>query len=166
MSSPSVGGRTSMADDTDFDVEVTQVLDAPRALVFGAFTDPDRLDRWYGPDGFPVDPASVAVDARVGGEIRFTMASEADPAMRTGVTGRFTEVVANERFECTQEWSGVPGQEGTWTNRLRVELADEDGDTRRTRLVLREGPHPPGTADVGRQAWLMMLPKLAGLVEG
>lgn len=155
-----------MAHDTDFDVEVAQDFDAPRERVYAAFTDPDRLARWYGPDGFPLDPASVAVDARVGGEVRFTMVGEHDPAMRTGVTGRFTEVVANERFECTQEWSGVPGQDGPWTNRLRVELTDLADEGGGTRLVLREGPHPPGTADVGRQAWLMMFPKLARLVEG
>jgi hypothetical protein len=31
---------------------------------------------------------------------------------------------------------------------------------------VREGPHPPGTADLGRQAWEMMLPKLESLLSG
>jgi hypothetical protein len=31
--------------------------------------------------------------------------------------------------------------------------------------VVREGPHPPGTADLGRQAWEMMLPKLESLLR-
>jgi hypothetical protein len=44
-----------------------------------------------------------------------------------------------------------------------VELHHDDG---RTRLVVREGPHPPGTADLGRQAWEMMLPKLESLLNG
>jgi hypothetical protein len=39
-------------------------------------------------------------------------------------------------------------------------------DDGRTRLVVREGPHPPGTAELGRQAWEMMLPKLASLLDG
>jgi hypothetical protein len=39
-------------------------------------------------------------------------------------------------------------------------------DDGRTRLVVREGPHPPGTADLGRQAWEMMLPKLESLLSG
>jgi uncharacterized protein YndB with AHSA1/START domain len=152
-----------MTDSTGFDVEITLVFDAPRERLYAAFTQADQLARWYGPDGFPVDRDTVAIDARTGGQMRLTMVSDSDPAMRTGVTGRFTRVVANELLECTQEWDGVPGQEGTWTNQLRVELTDDDG---RTRLVLREGPHPPGTADIGRQAWLMMFAKLAALVEG
>jgi uncharacterized protein YndB with AHSA1/START domain len=78
--------------------------------------------------------------------------------MRTGTTGRFTEVVENEVLEWTQEWDGIPGQEGTWSNLMRVELSDDDS---RTRVVVREGPHPPGTADLGRQAWEAMLAKLA-----
>jgi uncharacterized protein YndB with AHSA1/START domain len=151
-----------MADLTDFDVEMVQVFDAPRQRVYEAFTDPDQFVRWYGPDGFPVDPDTVAIDAHIDGRLQFEMVSDSDPAMRTGTTGHFTRVVTNELLECTQEWTGVPGQAGTWTSRLRVELTDEDG---KTRLVLREGPHPPGMADIGRQAWLMMLPKLATLVE-
>jgi len=38
--------------------------------------------------------------------------------------------------------------------------------TTRTRLVPREGPHPAGTADRGRQAWLMMFAKLDALFAG
>jgi hypothetical protein len=57
----------------------------------------------------------------------------------------------------------MPGQAGAWPSNLRVEFHDHDG---RTRLVVREGPHPPGTADLGRQAWEMMLPKLESLLSG
>jgi hypothetical protein len=44
-----------------------------------------------------------------------------------------------------------------------VEFHDDDDG--RTRLVVREGLHPPGTADLGRQAWEMMLPKLDSLLS-
>lgn len=152
-----------MTGSTNFDVEVTQVFDAPRERLYQAFTDPDQLARWYGPDGFPVSRETVEIDPRVGGAMRFTMVAAADPSMRTGTTGRFTEVVENELLAWTQEWDGIPGQEGTWPNEMRVELSDA-GDGR-TKLVLREGPHPPGTADLGRQAWEAMLPKLAALLR-
>jgi hypothetical protein len=46
-------------------------------------------------------------------------------------------------------------------NHLRAEFHDDHG---RTRLVVREGPHPPGTADLGRQAWEMMFAKLDTLL--
>lgn len=146
-----------MNDATNFDIEVIRVIDAPRERVFQAFVDADRLAGWYGPPGFPLVRETIEIDPRVGGAVRFTMASEVDPSMRTGTTGAFTEVVADELLEWTQEWGGVPGQEGTWSNLMRVELSDEGG---KTRVVVREGPHPPGTADMGRQAWEMMLPKL------
>jgi uncharacterized protein YndB with AHSA1/START domain len=146
-----------MSDTTNFDIEVSQVIDAPRERVYRAFTDADQLAGWYGPPGFPVARDTIEIDPRVGGTMRFTMVGEADPSMRTGTKGQFTEVVANERLEWTQEWDGIPGQEGTWSNLMRVELSDDRG---KTRVVVREGPHPPGTADMGRQAWEMMLPKL------
>ena len=57
---------------------------------------------------------------------------------------------------------GRSGAGGRWPSNLRVELHAADGGTR---LVVREGPHPPGTADLGRQAWEMMLPKLESLVS-
>jgi uncharacterized protein YndB with AHSA1/START domain len=44
---------------------------APPAAVFRAYTDPDALTRWYGPDGFTI--TMIAMDFRVGGLFRFTM---------------------------------------------------------------------------------------------
>ena len=44
---------------------------APPALVFRAFSDPDALKQWYGPDGFSI--TVLAMDFRVGGLFRFTM---------------------------------------------------------------------------------------------
>jgi uncharacterized protein YndB with AHSA1/START domain len=148
-----------MSDTTNFDVEVSLVIDAARGRVYQAFADADRLAEWYGPPGFPVARETVTIDPRVGGTMRFTMVGEADPSLRTGTNGQFTEVVENEVLEWTQDWYGIPGQDGTWSNLMRVELSGDDGTTR---VVVREGPHPPGTADLGRQAWEMMLSKLAG----
>ena len=59
-------------------------------------------------------------------------------------------------------WDGIPGQADAWPSNLRVEFHNDDG---RTRLVVRKGPHPPGTADLGHQAWQMMLPKLESLLN-
>jgi len=153
-----------MSDTTNFDIEVSHVIDAPRQRVYQAFTEADQLAGWYGPPGFPVARETVEIDPQVGGAMRFTMVGEADPSMRTGTKGQFTEVVENEVLEWTQEWDGIPGQEGTWSNLMRVELSDSD-DPGQTRVVVREGPHPPGTADLGRQAWEMMLPKLGGFLK-
>lgn len=89
------------------------------------------------------------------------MVSDADPSMRTAYDGRFSEVVENALLASSGTWEGVPGQTGEWPSSLRVDLHDEGG---RTRLMVREGPHPPGTADLGRQAWDVMLAKLESLL--
>jgi uncharacterized protein YndB with AHSA1/START domain len=151
-----------MTETQPYDVEITRVFDAPAERVYEAFTDPDQFAAWYGSVGFPVDRDTVELDPRVGGQQRFEMVSDADPSMRTRVDGRFNEVVEDVLLSSSGEWQGIPGQDRGWPSNLRVELADEDG---KIRLVVREGPHPPGTADMGRQAWEMMLPKLESLLS-
>jgi uncharacterized protein YndB with AHSA1/START domain len=152
-----------MAETPSYDIEITRVFDAPPERVYQAFTDPDQFAAWYGPAGFPVDRDTVEIDARVGGRHRFTMVSDADASMRSAFDGRFGEVVPNALLESSGQWEGIPGQPGGWSSGLRVELHEEDG---KTRLVVQEGPHPPGTADLGRQAWEMMLPKLESVLTG
>ena len=151
-----------MTETEPYDIDLSRVIDAPPARVYQAFVDPDQFAAWYGPTGFPVDKASVELDARVGGLQRFAMVGEADPSMRTAFDGTFVEVVENELVSSRGVWAGIPGQATGWRSNLRMELHASDG---RTRLVVREGPHPPGTADLGRQAWEMMLPKLESLVS-
>jgi uncharacterized protein YndB with AHSA1/START domain len=152
-----------MTEQPAYDVEITRIVDAPPGRVYEAFTDADQFTDWYGPPGFPVDRDTVELDARVGGQQRFTMVSDADPSMQSGFDGRFLEVVPNELLASSGAWEGVPGQAGAWPSNLRVELQEEDG---KTRLVVREGPHPPGTADMGHQAWELMLQKLESLLSG
>ena len=146
-----------------YDIELSHTFSAPAARVWAALTDPGQFVRWYGPDGFPVDPVTVEIDARVGGRHRFVMVSEDDPSMRTGFDGSFTEVVPNNRLASSGTWHGIPGQDGGWASNLAVELSEEAGATH---LVVREGPHPEGTAELGRASWEMMLPKLAALLDG
>jgi uncharacterized protein YndB with AHSA1/START domain len=152
-----------MTEAPAYDIEITRIVAAPPERVYEAFTDPDQFAQWYGPVGFPVDRDTVELDARVGGRQRFAMVSDADPSMRTGFDGRFIEVAQNVLLASRGAWDGIPGQAAAWPSNLRVEFHDHDG---KTLLVMREGPHPPGTADLGRQAWEMMLPKLESLLRG
>lgn len=152
-----------MADNAGFDVELTRVVNAPTELVYQAFADPDQLARWYGPAGFSVPRDSVEINARIGGHLRLVMVSDTDPQMRSAVNQRFSEVVENELLVGTEDWEGIPGQQGTWTSQRRLEFHDEHG---KTRLVLREGPHPAGMAEGGRQAWASMFTRLDTLLEG
>ena len=153
-----------MTDNATIDVHLTRIFSAPRELVYKAFTDPDQLARWYGPAGFSVPRDSVEVDARVGGHLCLEMVSDTDPAMRSVVNLRFTDVIENHLLVGTEDWEGVPGQQGTWSIQRRLEFHDDDDG--KARLVLREGPHPAGMADLARQAWQTMFPKLDALLAG
>src|SRR5204862_6663406 len=62
---------TSTSTTADREIVTTRLIDAPRALVFEAWTDPKHVAHWFGPDGFVTTTHSMEV--RPGGIWRFTM---------------------------------------------------------------------------------------------
>ena len=75
-------------------VAITRVFDAPRALVWQAWTDPKMMAQWFGPRGFT---ASVPkLDVRVGGALRIVM--HGPDGNDYPMKGVFTEVKAPERL--------------------------------------------------------------------
>jgi uncharacterized protein YndB with AHSA1/START domain len=69
-----------MAETPPLDREftITRVFDAPRELVWRAWTDPEHMSRWFGPHGFTTPLATVTMDVRPGGTFEFTMVSDDD----------------------------------------------------------------------------------------
>jgi uncharacterized protein YndB with AHSA1/START domain len=63
--------RISAAGNSQWDLELTRTFDAPRELVFQAWTDPKQVQQWWGPHGF-TNPR-CEVDARPGGTIHIDM---------------------------------------------------------------------------------------------
>ena len=61
-----------MTEQTE-DVLITRVFDSPRAQVFRAWTDPDEIAGWYGPEHFDAPRDKIRVDLRVGGRWELTM---------------------------------------------------------------------------------------------
>lgn len=76
------------------ELALTRVFDAPRSLVFKAWTDPKRLAQWWGPSHF-TNPV-CDVDARAGGSIRIHM--RAPDGTVYPMTGRFEEIVEPEKI--------------------------------------------------------------------
>jgi uncharacterized protein YndB with AHSA1/START domain len=76
------------------EITITRVLDAPRELVWKAWTDPDQVARWWGPPG--VTTEKVTMDVRPGGMLRVTSVSEDGSEMT--VTGVYREIVEPERL--------------------------------------------------------------------
>ena len=138
------------------EVVITRVFDAPRARVFRAWTDPDEVAGWYGPDQFETPRESIRIDLRPGGRYELTMLRR-DGGGAFPIGYDIVEVVEPELLVLRSDpmpQAGMPDPTVT-----RIELHDEGG---RTRMVLTDGPYPDGSpAEAG---WGQSLDKLARLV--
>jgi uncharacterized protein YndB with AHSA1/START domain len=129
------GTGSSATVPTDRTLTTTRVFDAPRELVFRAWTDPKQFARWFPPDGFS---AACELDVRPGGSLRVDMKGE-DPALGPDFVGKvfpgtgvYKEVVANERLSFTFE---APTEEGILTLLMTV-LFEAQG--RKTKLTIHQ----------------------------
>ena len=89
-------GRDAMAQPgvVDREIVLSRVIDAPRELVFEAFTEVRHLSRWWGPVGFSTTTRSL--DFRVGGEWDFVMHGPDGTDYPEWIT--WTEIIAPERI--------------------------------------------------------------------
>jgi len=103
---------------------ISRVFDAPRALVFEAWTKPEHMVHWFGPNGFTLPVCEM--DFRVGGKCRFCMrASDGNEHYTQGI---YREVVPAERIVWTSSFEDVPGSEILTS----VTFADHEGKTKIT----------------------------------
>ncbi len=79
------------------EITITRVFEAPRELVWKAWTEPERLARWWGKRGWNAVPSSITMDVRPGGAFRVTTVSEEDGA-EMPTEGVYREVLAPERL--------------------------------------------------------------------
>jgi len=106
---------------------LTRVFDAPRELVFQAWTDPKHLAQWWGPKGF-TNPV-CELDLRPGGALRIVM--RAPDGTDYPMTGVFREIVPPARLVFTNHAVDAQGNrllEGLTT----VSFAEQDGKTKLT----------------------------------
>jgi uncharacterized protein YndB with AHSA1/START domain len=121
----------SASHDTDRVMTVSRVIDAPRPLVFKAWTDPDQIARWWGPTGFVT--VDQEMDIRPGGAYRSRMRSpEGTDHRKRGV---YREIVEPERLVFTFAWEAPDGSLGPET---LITVTFEALGTK-TRLTLRQG---------------------------
>jgi uncharacterized protein YndB with AHSA1/START domain len=123
-------GTMQLTLPSDREIMVTRVFNAPRRLVFDAFTKPELLKRWFcGPDGWSLEVCEV--DLRAGGAYRYVW--RGPNGMEMGMGGVHREVVAPERIVCTarfdQDWTGGESL-GTMV------LTEHEGKTTLTNTIL------------------------------
>lgn len=98
---------------------MARIIGAPRASVFKAWTDPERLAQWFGPRGFTVPVCQV--DLRPGGAYRIVMRSP--EGIEYPLKGVYLEVIEPERLVCTSNWEEHPAEWQDMLNKLRQESA-------------------------------------------
>lgn len=76
------------------EVIISRVFDASRSIVFEAWTKPEHLDKWWGPDGFRNE--TISMDFRVGGSWKYIMHGPDGVDWPTLMT--YTEIVTPERI--------------------------------------------------------------------
>jgi uncharacterized protein YndB with AHSA1/START domain len=139
-------------------IVISRVFDAPRELVYRAFTDPDHLAAWWGPSGNSLPLDEIEFDVRPGGYQRWTEVSAAEPGLRVHIDVDLTDVADGKLLDGIMH---VTGQlhEGLepFETRVRVEFHDEAGG--RTRLEVRQWL-PEHLAAPSEQGWLEAFTKL------
>src|SRR5690349_8378121 len=121
-------GTLKVTTPTDREVVMTRVFDAPRRLVFDAFSKPELLKRWFGPRGWSL--AVCEVDFKVGGGFRFVLRGPGGREM--GIRGEYREIVPPERTVHLESFDDFPGP-GAQVTTVFVE---QGGKTTMTATVL------------------------------
>lgn len=111
------------------EIEITRVYDAPRELVWSAWTEPEQLVRWWGPHGWSTPLETVTMDVRPGGDFRLTSVS--DEGVEMPVIGVYREVVEPERLVLDEP------AEGSWHEGAESVVTFADLGDGRTELVIR-----------------------------
>jgi uncharacterized protein YndB with AHSA1/START domain len=123
------GTRTARVTlPSDEQILIVRELDAPRELVYRAYTTPELVRRWWHAKRGEI--ASVEIDLRVGGRWRYAMTA-ASGGFEVAFHGEYRELVPNERIVSTEVFEGMPEAEALDT----VTFEERDGRTTLTILV-------------------------------
>jgi uncharacterized protein YndB with AHSA1/START domain len=126
-------GTATVTLPTDEEILITRELDAPRHLVYRAYTTPELVRRWW--PGRRGEMTVAEIDLRVGGAWRYAMV--ADGGFEVAFHGEYREIVPAERVVFTEIFEAMPGEPALNT----ATFAEADGRTiftLRTRVESRE----------------------------
>ncbi len=131
---------------------LTRRLRAAPAKVFAAWTDPEKIVRWFGPEQTIVDSVSADMDVRVGGHFRISFRTDDGEYHEVG--GRYLEVVPDRRLVFSWAWHSTPERQ----SQVTVVLRDE-GDVTLLTLTLDKF-FDEAARDGHRRGWTGTLDKL------
>ncbi len=136
---------------SDREIVLTRVFEAPRRLVFEAYTEPNFIPQWWGPRGYT---ATVdMMDVRPGGVWRFV--SRGPDGNEYAFNGVYRDIVPTERLAYTVEFEAMPGHVLLET----VTFEERDGKTKVTATALfdtvedRDGELKSGMEEGAAESW-------------
>ena len=151
---------------------IERVLDAPRELVWKAWTEPAMLRQWWGPTGFSAPRAEI--DLRVGGKWLFSMRNpEFADGRELFSTGTYREIVPMERIVATDSFADergniVSAREYGMPDDAPLEMllviTFEDTADGKTKLTTRHLGLPKSQREGANAGWNQSLDKLAALL--
>ena len=104
MEAVTSSSRAVVTLPSETQILITRAFDAPRRLVYRAYTEPELIKRWW--SGLRGEVTSVEVDLRVGGRWRYVMV--ANEGFEVAFHGTYREIVTHERLVSTELYEGVP----------------------------------------------------------
>jgi uncharacterized protein YndB with AHSA1/START domain len=122
-------GTATVTLPTDEQILVAREFNAPRHLVYKAWTTPELVKRWW--PGHRGEVKIAEIDLRVGGTWRFVMVTH--DGNEVGFHGEYREIVPNERIVSTEVYEGMPEEGEPAVN--TVTFTEVDGRTILTLLT-------------------------------
>jgi uncharacterized protein YndB with AHSA1/START domain len=148
---------SSAAQSDELTLEITRVLPAARSVVFGAFSDPNELAKWWGPAGFSTP--SLEHQARVGERYRIEMQPPQGDCFY--LTGQFREVDPPARLVYTFVWEDPDPDDVDTVVDLSFRGLGES-----TEVALRQGPfQTEARRRLHRDGWTDSFDKLEHLMS-
>lgn len=154
-------------------IHITRVIDAPRAQVWDAWTNPEHLKHWWGPRDFTAP--HIKTDLRKGGKYLYAMHGPAgtdfDKDMWSG--GEYKEVIPMEKIVASDYFADEQGNKvngkdvgmpGEWPDEMLVTVTFEDAGEGKTKLTLVHEGHPADFADMAEGGWNESLDKFQKVV--
>jgi uncharacterized protein YndB with AHSA1/START domain len=136
MSAVTHSGKARVTLPADDQILITRVFDAPRDLVFRAFTTAELVKRWW--SGQRGEVTLAEIDLRVGGTWRYVMVTNG--GLEVGFHGEYLEIVPNERIVSTEVYEGVPQPEDGPEHGTVNTATFNEADGRTTLTILVQAP--------------------------
>jgi uncharacterized protein YndB with AHSA1/START domain len=124
-------GTATVTLPTDDEILITREFDAPKHLVYRAWTTPELVKRWWNAKRGEVTVAEI--DLQVGGTWRYVMVT--GDGFEVGFHGEYREIVPNERIVSTEVYEGIPEENAGEGTLNTASFNEMDGRTTLTILV-------------------------------